>query len=218
MFQQAGGGAGNVGVSAFAPKLHPLANEVDGPVFLNAIGGPIGKGLLVVLALLLGLGDRDEVRTGSTALDDFVGDPVIVELEVTPRLIEWGIDDRICDDRIFWHAPLPCPPADRDQDSGIVRNLNGKSDGLPVFALDTTLPPCKCRSAQHFRGSLRLRAPASQTASPEPGRLRECGFEQYRRRCRARMGVESSRAQGSASVAAVWGRIARPGAQASVRC
>ena len=62
-----------------------------------------------LLALLLGLGDGDEVGAEAPRLDDLVGDAVVVELEVARRLLEGRVDDRVLDDDLP-HAALRNSP------------------------------------------------------------------------------------------------------------
>ena len=57
-------------------------------------------------ALLLRLGDRDEIGAGPAAVDDFVGDALVGEAEMARRLVERRVDDRVFDDDLAHRATL----------------------------------------------------------------------------------------------------------------
>jgi hypothetical protein len=61
MFEQPPSNVGDGRVMPFAPDLHTLPDEVDRLVFFNAVRRPVLEGELLVLRLLLGLGDGDEL-------------------------------------------------------------------------------------------------------------------------------------------------------------
>ena len=85
-------------VAALPPELHAGADLVDEPVLLDPVLRPLGIESKLVLALLARLGDGDEVGTGAAAGLDFVGDSFVVEAEMTGRLAEGRVDDRVLDD------------------------------------------------------------------------------------------------------------------------
>ena len=60
--------------------------------------GPLGVEQQLLGALLLRLGDGDEIRTGPAAVDDLVGDALVGEAEMARRLVERRVDDRVLDD------------------------------------------------------------------------------------------------------------------------
>ena len=60
-----------------------------------------------LLALLLRLGDRDEVGAEPAPVDDLVGDAVVVEAEVPGRLVERRVEDRVLDDDVGHDSSLP---------------------------------------------------------------------------------------------------------------
>src|ERR1035441_3026911 len=65
ILKKLGGGAGDAGkalIAEIAPLLHPSADLVDEFVLLNAILGPLGFKIELILALLLGLGNGDEIE------------------------------------------------------------------------------------------------------------------------------------------------------------
>ena len=103
--EQLGGRGRDARVSPLAPDAHLLADAVDGPVFLDPVLGPIGVED-DLLALFLRAGDRDKVRADPAAFDNLVRDSRIGELEVTPRLQEGGIQDRVFDERVGHRGSL----------------------------------------------------------------------------------------------------------------
>jgi len=59
--------------------------------------GPLGV-KLELLAAFLRSRDRDEVAADASSLNNFVGYPVVGELEMSGRLGESRIDDRVLND------------------------------------------------------------------------------------------------------------------------
>ncbi len=81
---------------------------------------------------LLGPGDGDEVRARPPALDDFVGDSLVSELEVSLRLEIGRVEDRVFDNRIGHRAnprisedPHDSVPAIRGRNPGYTYMIPG---------------------------------------------------------------------------------------------
>ena len=94
-------GARDAKMFCLAPLLHAGTHLVDELVFLNPVLRPLGIEVKLILALLLGLGDGDEVRTDAALLGDFVRDALVGKPEVSPWFLERRVDDRIFDDDLL---------------------------------------------------------------------------------------------------------------------
>src|SRR5581483_8295428 len=94
VLEQATSGGSHALPTAHPPEQDALADAVDVLADLDAIPRPLGIERELPAALLRGR-NWNEVRAGSTALNDLVGDPVVVEAEVTRRLFVRRVEDRV---------------------------------------------------------------------------------------------------------------------------
>src|SRR5690606_23590915 len=113
------GRAGHVGPLELAPPVDALAQLVDELGLLDAVDRLLGVAqLLLGAGLLLGRRHRHEVLAGATALDDLIGDAVLVEPEVARGRVERRVQDRVLDPprahrprttplRTTWHRTVP---------------------------------------------------------------------------------------------------------------
>jgi hypothetical protein len=77
---------GHARVVRHTPARDGTPNVIDEFVFLDPVSGPLGFEF-ELLSLLLGLRDRDEVAGDAARVYDAVRDAVLVELEMTRRLV-----------------------------------------------------------------------------------------------------------------------------------
>jgi hypothetical protein len=77
------------------PSVDLAADPVDEVVLLDSVARPLR--VEVNLRLLLGRGDRHEVRALAALLDDLARDPLLAEAEVARGLAEGRVEDRVVD-------------------------------------------------------------------------------------------------------------------------
>jgi hypothetical protein len=110
-----------------AAGLVAVANVVHEFVFLDAVSCPFGVELKLVRALLLGLGDRDEIRTCPSAFVDLVRDALVGKTKMPGRLDERRVDNWILDDDLAQPTLLPPPPVSTQTVSLASRFVEGGS-------------------------------------------------------------------------------------------
>jgi len=99
VFEELAGGVSNAGVAAETPFGDGGPHFVDELVLFDPFLGPLViEGQL--RSLLLRLGHGDEVAAQATRLDHFVGDAVLVEVEMAVRLFERRVQDGVGNDHL----------------------------------------------------------------------------------------------------------------------
>ena len=94
--------AGDAIVVAEPPLTDDVTDVVDELVLFDPVLGPLGIEF-ELLALLLRLGDWNEIAGQPAGFDDLVGDAVLVEVEMALRLFVWRVQYRVFDHHL-WHG------------------------------------------------------------------------------------------------------------------
>ena len=98
VFEQGAGGVGDAVVIAETPLGDGIADIVDELVFLLAVAGRFGfEDELFLAGSLARRRNGNEITGKPAGFDDFVGDAVVAEVEVTSWLVKRRVDDRILD-------------------------------------------------------------------------------------------------------------------------